>query len=1250
MAIKPFKNKIIPKDVSSLINFGLSENDGDIRYASMAKLQTEGVAALYNFLCNKDFAYLADEVGMGKTYQALGLASVLWNLKPEARIVFISPRKNLQDKWIRDYNNFIANNYREPQGNTGDGILKCLLKKTPLVQPCFCNNLLAFADALFLQGFNAYFLRHTSFMRPLSVTFKRSSDISGAWDLCKDRLRSHGIYNFETRVPARSIEEASAAFNKRFAEGLSNLLSNMSSNGDPSIDLLIVDEAQCLRNPYNQSNTVFKTTFEGNVSKWLFLSATPLHSGRKCLKSQINYVDDNFINEDSLKEGNERKFQDTLSKFMVRRPREFIDINGNPIGKREYRVHKEVEVSAENPLHALTMALVQKKLVRILKNKNNRFKIGFLSSFESFQESLSKHVTEDGSGQEETSDFYFNKGEIPADDERTPPDAGFITVLGKKYLKAFNSPLPHPKIDFTVESLSRKAFYENEKYVVFCRRIKAVEELCDRFELAHDEYIKDRVRTIWDPTFDWSQTVAISEDEPEIDDFDPEAAEVLAATSRDEGFREAMRKGRWIYNYRLTFRSAGRNCMYFQENWLSHFCAIAGKTIEDIEREIPDHVRCCAIEAATKPSGGKRRFFPNEYFRNIVVMLVCDYPALLGIDSSCADTWKRFFTSMYEYPSDVKIKNNKTYRAQEGILSNHGFWDEWKLRFTNDSLLCLPEVQCESVDALFKREILKACIALSFRLSDVILDLYYSEKKAKSNGTSLSKEFFDFLQAESIFSKSLRSKSSGWIRQFDLILRNCFRNERNRFDLEEMARKGYFGELANQQAVVGITGQTKINETALRQFKTPFYPQILVCTDVMKEGEDLHLFCDKVVHYGVAWTSGDLEQRVGRVDRYFSQIERRLYENADRSDTNLLIQYPFIGGTLEQWQISRVRQRVKDTERILDNLDSNDVDEKKDMIYNDSTVERDFCVSSTKKGGISISEPDFHNIVGADIVRIKKETSISEIRKYKTFASRISRIVERNGGVVGRKDNIAEFKPFDIEITTHKDERLKFTIDWIFIHDIALYGLKFLQEVNPDTVWAESFSYPFEKDQVHDKIRYYKTNKLVFPNNLNTDAMIGTLNNALMFLKQPKIFPETDPKRLKTWEKIFLKNSTLQEYEWEKDHKVNLKFNIRDRNQTASLYLYRYMILIVSKIADMDMIDPSHLDVIGDTRECFKEWCLERNRSHSLGFLHMNQKKELVYCERLMNLNIENILNEILISVALRADMYEALLTGQDVE
>ena len=77
---------------------------------------------------------------MGKTYQALGVAAVLWNLKPDARIVFVSPRANLQAKWKRDYTNFIRNNYRR-HGGTGDGILKGVLRGEPLIQAECCNNL-----------------------------------------------------------------------------------------------------------------------------------------------------------------------------------------------------------------------------------------------------------------------------------------------------------------------------------------------------------------------------------------------------------------------------------------------------------------------------------------------------------------------------------------------------------------------------------------------------------------------------------------------------------------------------------------------------------------------------------------------------------------------------------------------------------------------------------------------------------------------------------------------------------------------------------------------------------------------------------------------------------------------------------------------------------------------------------------------------------------------------------------------------
>ena len=39
---------------------------------SFAKQQLEGAVALHNLLAAEGFAYIADEVGMGKTYVALG--------------------------------------------------------------------------------------------------------------------------------------------------------------------------------------------------------------------------------------------------------------------------------------------------------------------------------------------------------------------------------------------------------------------------------------------------------------------------------------------------------------------------------------------------------------------------------------------------------------------------------------------------------------------------------------------------------------------------------------------------------------------------------------------------------------------------------------------------------------------------------------------------------------------------------------------------------------------------------------------------------------------------------------------------------------------------------------------------------------------------------------------------------------------------------------------------------------------------
>ena len=122
-------------------------------------------------------------------------------------------------------------------------------------------------------------------------------------------------------------------------------------------------------------------------------------------------------------------------------------------------------------------------------------------------------------------------------------------------------------------------------------------------------------------------------------------------------------------------------------------------------------------------------------------------------------------------------------------------------------------------------------------------------------------------------------------------------------------------------AVIGVVGGSGAHRVATRQFRTPSLPRVIVCTDTLKEGVDLHLFCDRVLHYGVAWTSGDLEQRVGRVDRFFSQIERRLRSEGAPPDVVLRVGYPHVVASLERGQIDRVIERQKRAEQLI-TLDS----------------------------------------------------------------------------------------------------------------------------------------------------------------------------------------------------------------------------------------------------------------------------------------------------------------------------------------
>ena len=75
--------KLTAAMVRSYIDFDGHEHTIAGHSSPQARLQSEGVAALWHLLETKGFAYLADEVGMGKTRQAMGVIATQFLCKPE---------------------------------------------------------------------------------------------------------------------------------------------------------------------------------------------------------------------------------------------------------------------------------------------------------------------------------------------------------------------------------------------------------------------------------------------------------------------------------------------------------------------------------------------------------------------------------------------------------------------------------------------------------------------------------------------------------------------------------------------------------------------------------------------------------------------------------------------------------------------------------------------------------------------------------------------------------------------------------------------------------------------------------------------------------------------------------------------------------------------------------------------------------------------------------------------------------------
>jgi ERCC4-related helicase len=86
-------------------------------------------------------------------------------------------------------------------------------------------------------------------------------------------------------------------------------------------------------------------------------------------------------------------------------------------------------------------------------------------------------------------------------------------------------------------------------------------------------------------------------------------------------------------------------------------------------------------------------------------------------------------------------------------------------------------------------------------------------------------------------------------------------------------------------------------------FNTPFFPEVLVASSVLAEGVDLHLSCRYIIHHDLSWNPSTLEQRTGRVDRIGAK--------AEMVSKPIEVFLPYIGGTQDEKQYRVVMDRER---------------------------------------------------------------------------------------------------------------------------------------------------------------------------------------------------------------------------------------------------------------------------------------------------------------------------------------------------
>jgi hypothetical protein len=929
-----------------LLDFGVR-----LKSAQRAREQLEGAVALHNILCQRGVAYLADEVGMGKTYVALGVVALFRHFNPHFRVLVLAPRENIQKKWMKELGNFVTSNVR-----FADMRVKAIDGR-PARALVSCGNLLELVRETARDDDRDFFCRLSSFSLALSANAED-------WRHLRDGFRHHLPWVDDQVFDLRVRKER---FKDNFARALCCAL--------PVFDLVIVDEGHNLKHgftehgaarnrvlglafghPSDEPDTRLFPGYGPRARRVLFLSATPIEETYAHLWNQLD-VFGQAAGFEALRDPavDEEQKKRLVAEVLVRRVTT-IQVGGDELTKNLYRrewrrggvAEHDQPIRVEDDRQRLVVALVQKKVSEVLGHErfNQSYQIGMLASFESFLQTAK--ITR---GQEELGNFD-DQEQTEEQAERDGIDVDAVNNLARDHRKRFGgSELPHPKMDAVVDSLA-DAWTTGRKALIFVRRVASVKELKRKLDDRYDAWLKDTLRRRLpaevQPRLE-RLFVEYGAQKVEARDAD---ADLAGAAGRpgdedDRGgmdtffawfFRGEGPKG-VISGANIQQRFVQRGTTYatlFEDNHVMALLgarppnvtfALAGALGMSVEALRADLRRRSArfLSSRAKKHARGDRF---EAVQGAAVELLRDHGGPLS--ERARVVWhERFETAVQKsYAKDPPDVGN--------WLELPTFWTELRERPRLRERLW-PAPAGADFRAVFREQQLRAqLLATAARLGHALIDLYVmtigrirsldqrAQEVAEDQVTGADRaridEYLNLLQAQML--RPLAERGWGAFDELaavadnhDLIL-DVNAPEARGLPLAATARR--FGELLRrQQPVAGMSGE--VNASVVRQFRMPGYPLVLVTTDLLQEGEDLHTFCSSVHHYGISWTPSSMEQRIGRIDRVLSQTDRRLSALAGPlgGEDQLQVYYPYLEETVEVLQVHRVLERMNVFLRLM---------------------------------------------------------------------------------------------------------------------------------------------------------------------------------------------------------------------------------------------------------------------------------------------------------------------------------------------